>query len=105
MAGVKGRSGGKRQGSGRNPADPVIIDSEALLTRNPTQFLTALMNDPSADIKVRADAAKALLAAELRSAEAKGKKDVRQEAANKAGSGKFAPAQPPKLVAAGGKKI
>ena len=98
MAGVKGRSGGKRPGAGRKPQEPVLIDSQALLTSNPAQFLTALMNDGEADIKVRADAAKALLAAELRRAEAKGKKDHAADAAKKAAGGKFAASAPPKLV-------
>lgn len=34
-----------------------------------------------------------------------GKKDEEAEKAKKAGAGKFAPAAPPKLVAAGGKKV
>mgnify|MGYP001416140539 CR=1 FL=1 len=78
MAGVKGRSGGSRpntggarKGAGRKPAEPVLIDSAALLTSDPKRFLTALMNDVEADIKVRADAAKALLSASIRTAEAK----------------------------------
>lgn len=89
MAGVKGRSGGAREGAGRKPEPPVLIDSVELLTSNPKQFLTALMNDASADIKVRADAAKALLSAELRATEAKGKKEQKQNAAESVASGKF----------------
>ena len=98
MAGVKGRSGGKRPGAGRKVAEPVFIRAESLLTSDPKQFLTALMNDGEADIKIRADAAKALLAAELRMAEAKGKKSELADAAKKAGSGKFGMSAPPKLV-------
>ena len=105
MAGVKGRSGGarpnsggKREGAGRKPAAPVLIDSQALLTSDPKQFLTALMNDVEADIKVRADAAKALLSAELRAAVAKGKKVEKQDAAKKAAGGKFSAAAPPLRV-------
>lgn len=111
MAGVKGRSGGARPntggarpGAGRPKKEPVLIASKDLLTSDPKQFLTALMNDPEAEIKLRADAAKALLAAELRMAEAKGKKEQKQEAAEKVAS-RFAPAAPPKLVAAGGKAL
>ena len=105
MTGVKGRSGGKRPGAGRKPKDPDVIVSPALLTSNPTQFLISLMNNQAADIKVRADAAKALLAAELRMAENKGKKSELADAAAKAGAGKFASATPPKLIAANGKKV
>lgn len=111
MAGVKGRSGGPRPnsggarpGAGRKKSDPVLIASADLLTSDPKRFLTALMNDPAADIRVRADAAKALLTAELRAKEAKGKKEEKQEAANKV-AGKFSRSAPPKLVAAGGKKV
>ena len=101
MAGAKGRSGGARPGAGRKPAKPVLIDSAALLTSDPKQFLTALMNDVEADIKVRADAAKALLSAELRMAEAKGKKAEKQESAQKVAGGKFAAAAPPLRIVAG----
>lgn len=104
MAGVKGRSGGARPGAGRPKKEPQLIASTDLLTTDPKKFLTALMNDPAADIKLRADAAKALLTAQLRAAEAKGKKEQKQEAAEKV-AGRFAPAAPPKLVAAGGKKL
>ena len=98
MAGAKGRSGGARSGAGRKPQEAVLIDSTDLLTSDPTQFLTALMNYPAADIKLRADAAKALLNAELRSQEAKGKKEERNDAAKRASTNKFAPSAPPKLV-------
>lgn len=96
MAGVKGRSGGARpntggarKGAGRKPAEPVLIDSASLLTSDPKRFLTALMNDVEADIKVRADAAKALLSASIRTAEAKGKKEQQQDAANNVSTGRF----------------
>lgn len=105
MAGVKGKSGGARPnsggarpGAGRKPKEPVLIDSQALLTSDPKQFLTALMNDVQADVKIRADAAKALLSAELRMAESKGKKVEKQDAAKKASGGKFAAAAPPLRV-------
>lgn len=96
--------GGARAGAGRPKAPPVLMTSKALLTSDAKQFLTALMNDPEADIRVRADAAKALLSSEIRSIEAKGKKEAQQEAAEKVAS-RFAPSAPPKLVAAGGRKL
>ena len=105
MAGVKGRSGGARPntggarpGAGRPKKPPVIVDSETLLTKDPRRFLVALMNDPAADIKLRADAAKALLSADLRAVAAKGKKEERHGAAKEASGGRFAPSTPPKLV-------
>lgn len=105
MAGVKGRSGGARPGAGRPKKKPVLITTEALLTSDPKQFLTALMNDPAADIKLRADAAKALLSAEMRAAEAKGKKEQRNDQAKDVAKNRFAPAPAPKLAAVGGQKV
>lgn len=111
MAGVKGRSGGSRPGtggarpgSGRKPREPVLIDSQALLTTDPIKFLTALMNDVEADIKIRADAAKALLPFVHAKKGEGGKKETRLEEARKVAS-KFAPSAPPRLIAAGGKKV
>jgi phage terminase small subunit len=105
MAGVKGRSGGARPntggarpGAGRPKKKPEIIDAKQLLTDDPRRFLIELMNNPAADIKLRADAAKALLAADLRASVAKGKKEERQGAAQEATGGRFAPSSPPKLV-------
>jgi phage terminase small subunit len=70
----------------------------------PDKFLKAVMNDSGTDAKLRVDAAKALLSAQVRRAENGGKKQEQAEAAKKIAS-KFATATPPKLVAAGGKKV
>ena len=111
MAGVKGRSGGPRPnsggarpGAGRPKSQPVFIESDDLKTNDPKEFLASLMSNPEADIKLRAEAAKTLLMAELRITEAKGKKEQRQEAAEKV-AGRFAPATPPKLMAVAGRKV
>lgn len=65
MAGVKGRSGGARPGAGRPKSPPELIAPRAFdgKTRfaSPLEFLLAVMNDATADAKVRVDAAKALL--------------------------------------------
>jgi len=66
--------------------------------------LLSVMNDASADARLRVDAAKALLSAKVRRAENGGKKEAKQEAAKQVAS-KFAQTTPPKLVASGGKKI
>lgn len=111
MAGVKGKSGGPRPnsggarpGAGRPKSAPVLIDDAQLKTQNPKEFLASLMSNPEADIKLRAEAAKILLMAELRITEAKGKKEQKQEAAEKV-AGRFAPSTPPKLMALAGRKV
>lgn len=103
MAGVRGRSGGARPNSGPKPKDPVKLDLSVIYDE-PDKFLKAVMNDSGTDAKLRVDAAKALLSAQVRRAENGGKKEAQQAAAKKVAS-KFAAAAPPKLVAAGGKKV
>jgi phage terminase small subunit len=104
MAGQPGRSGGARKGAGRKPKAPVLNASAALLTSDPKAFLTALMNDPGSEMKLRVNAAKALMPFVHQKLGEGGKKEQRQDAAKKV-AGRFAAAAPPKLVAAGGKKV
>lgn len=112
--GMKG-GGGRREGAGRKKAEPVKLvvpvpqvessvklpDSEQLnlAHKDPKIFLLALMNDLEADIKLRADAAKSLMPFMHMKKGEGGIKDERQEAAKKAGAGKFGAAAPPRLVA------
>lgn len=106
MPGVKGRSGGARPGAGRpkkDPADDLTIATSGEQT--PAEFLATVMNSNMVADKLRIDAAKALLSAEVRRAENGGKKEAKAAAAKTAGAGKFASAAPPKLVAAGGRKV
>jgi phage terminase small subunit len=103
MAGVKGRSGGARPNSGPKPKEPVYLALSTVYDE-PDKFLKAVMNDSGTDAKLRVDAAKALLSAQVRRAENGGKKQEQADAAKKVAS-KFATATPPKLVAAGGKKV
>ena len=103
MAGVKGRSGGARPNSGPKPAEPVKLVL-GVIYEDPDKFLRAVMNDSETDAKLRVDAAKALLSAQVRRAENGGKKDAKQEAAKQVAN-KFATPTPPKLIAAGGKKV
>lgn len=103
MAGVKGKSGGARPGAGRKPNPPAIIDLAATYD-DPEKFLRAVMNDSMTDAKLRIDAAKALMPyVHPRKGEG-GKKEAIGEAAKKV-AGRFSASAPPKLVAAGGKKI
>ncbi len=103
MAGVKGRSGGARPNSGPKPKEPVVLVLGTIYDE-PDKFLKAVMNDSGTDAKLRVDAAKALLSAQVRRAENGGKKEDQKAAAAKVAS-KFTTPTPPKLVAAGGKKV
>ena len=96
MAGVRGRSGGARPNSGPKPKDPVKLDLSVIYDE-PDKFLKAVMNDSGTDAKLRVDAAKALLSAQVRRAENGGKKEEKQAAAKRVAS-KFAAATPPKLI-------
>lgn len=105
MAGVKGRSGGPRKnaggarpGAGRKPREPAQTSAQALKTRDPEAWLTALMLDESMDVRDRKDAAKALLVHRAKMVEQAGKKELAKGAAGKAAGGKFAASAPPKLA-------
>jgi phage terminase small subunit len=97
MAGVKGRSGGPRLGSGRKRKPPSII--EGAPTESPLAFLTAVMNDEKQDARLRVRAAVAAAQYVHHKIGDGGKKADQRNAAKKAGIGKFAPAPAPlKLV-------
>lgn len=109
MAGVKGRSGGARSGAGRKPKER---DSEAENKDKPVliaecDMLKMLQDVALGRVEATALQVRAAIAA-VQYTHAKvgegGKKEQKQEAANKVAS-RFAPAAPPKLVAAGGRKV
>lgn len=104
MAGAPGRSGGARPGAGRPPKAPTIIQLSATFD-DPEKFLRAVMNDSGTEAKLRVDAAKALMPFTHAKLGEGGKKDQKNAAAKTAGAGKYAPAAPPRLAAAGGKKV
>ncbi|NLZ12382.1 MAG: terminase small subunit [Alcaligenaceae bacterium] len=83
----------------------VAVGLEALgLTSDPKKVLVALMNDAGEDPKLRLEAAKALMPfVHARKGEG-GKKEAKQEEAQKVAS-RFSAAAPPRLVASGGKKL
>lgn len=60
MAGVKGRSGGPREGSGRPRKESRVTRAKAYLTDDPDAFLRAVMRDRQADFADRITAALAL---------------------------------------------
>ena len=87
----------------RGPGDDDTIEIPP--TEDPVEFLTKVMNEPAADLRLRIDAAKAMLPFKHKKLGEGGKKEVKADAAKTAGGGKFSPTAPPKLVAAGGKKV
>lgn len=125
MAGVKGRSGGARPGAGRKPqpkktnigvvvakekkraAQVAPVEAPALSTKDdvtignvgttdPLEFLESVMRNPLAEDSLRVRAA--VTVAQYRHAKKAdaGKKGAKADAANKASTGRFAPAAPPK---------
>lgn len=100
MAGVKGKSGGARKGSGRKKVPP----ADAAGIGDAKEFLERVVRGDLVPSKAQVDAAKALLPFQHRKLGETGKKEQRQEEAGKAG-GRFNPAAPPRLVAADGKRV
>ncbi len=101
------KHGGYRPGAGRKKPEAVKLSIpvpvvESLAHKDAKVFLMALMNDLEADIKLRADAAKALLPFQHAKVENTIKAD-KDSAAKKAATGKFGAAAPPKLVAVAGR--
>lgn len=96
-------SGGYREGAGRKPNPPTILQIAATYD-DPQNFLRAVMNDSETDAKLRVDAAKALMPFVHTRKGSGGKKGEAEEKAKKAAN-RFAPASPPKLVVAGGQKV
>lgn len=106
--------GGARPGAGRKPRqkppeklpdEPVSPDSEHQKRLDALEFLENVVNDPKAPLQQRVRAA--IAAAQYRHMKKGdgGKKDEQAERAKKAGGGKFAPTEPPKLAAANGKRV
>lgn len=99
MAGVKGQkgSGGRREGAGRPPAAPVIRQLDE--AEEAEKFLLSVINDQGADLRLRLDAAKALLPYQKPKLAEQGKKESKAEAAAAISSGgKFAIPSAPKLT-------
>ena len=129
MAGVKGRSGGPRKnsggarpGAGRKKkvvaaetvtakAEPAVAapvaEPAAPVPETPLDYLLSVMKDPKADMALRVRAALGAAPYVHGKATELGKKEAREVAAKGigAGSGRFASARAPKLVAAGGRKV
>ncbi|UBB16145.1 terminase small subunit [Comamonas odontotermitis] len=81
----------KAKDAGEAPPDdrPSFDLNQAMAHKDPRVFLMAAMNDVALDPRLRIDAAKALMPFEFAKKGEGGKKDARQEAAEKAATGKF----------------
>lgn len=82
------------------PLDAIEIPA----TADPVEFLTNVMNEPAADLRLRIDAAKAMLPFKHKKLGEGGKKEQVGEKA-KSVAGRFGQAAAPRLAAAGGKKV
>lgn len=100
MAGVKGRSGGKRTGAGRKPIPPVLTPS--IEGQDPLSFLLATQNDAAVPLKDRIRAAVAAAQYVHPKMGEGAKKVAAKAAASVAGEGKFGRRAPPKLVVSNG---
>ena len=95
--GMKG-GGGARPGSGRKPKVVAVDLIKIGKDSDPKAFLMGIMDDETADPRVRIDAAKSLLPYCHPKLGEGGKKDQKQADAKKVAGGKFAASAPPKLV-------
>jgi len=94
------RRGTGTTGGANAPTPPPQADDVVDIpsTTDPMEFLTNLMNEPAADIRIRADVAKALMPFKHQKLGEGGKKDQKNEDAKKVAS-RFAAAAPPQLKA------
>lgn len=103
MAGVKGRSGGPRPNSGPKPKPPTLLQL-AGQQDDPAAFLREIMNNDATDVKIRVDAAKALMPYVHTKVGEAGKKETKNAKAREVAK-RFTSAPPPKLAAIGGKTV
>lgn len=95
----------RRKNKSPTPDVPADVPSSTDDGKNPLAYMLEVMNDPTAD-EARRDKMAVAAAPYMHIKKGEGgKKDEQGAAAKRAAGGKFAPAAPPKLVAAGGKKI
>lgn len=92
MAGVKGRSGGRREGAGRKPKVAASINGDT-----PLEILMRFAQDPELPVDKRIKAA-GLAAPYIHGKPGAGKKDAAQAGAEAEAGGEFAPKAAPKLV-------
>lgn len=99
METFKSKRGGARPGAGRKKNPPVLLANEAPAKNgepDSLRVLRAVANDTRIDLKLRIEAAKALAPYEATRRGEGGKKEQCRDAAKKVGTGRFAPAAPPR---------
>ena len=99
------RAAGGAAGAGAPALSPLadnLVDIPT--TSDPMEFLTNVMNEPTVDLRIRTDVAKAMLPFKHKKLGEGGKKDQVGERA-KSVAGRFGQAAAPRLAAAGGKKV
>lgn len=108
MAGQPGKSGGARKNAGRPKKEPQDRQEKLTIATNgkqtPLEFLLSVMNDNEIEDRLRIDAAKTAAQYVHPKIGEGGKKEKTAEEAKKV-AGRFSQSAPPKLVAAGGKKV
>ena len=95
MAGIKGKSGGLRNGAGRKENPKKTIGKKE--AKDPKQFLLSVMDDTNLEDRLRIDAAKTLMPYVYLKLSDGGIKSNKKTAADKVSTGKFRPSPPPKL--------
>lgn len=96
--------GGARPGAGRKPKpkeEKLTIATDGKQT--PLEFLLGVMNNNLIEDRLRIDAAKTAAQYVHAKKGEGGIKDEKQEAAKKAGAGKFGASAPPKLIVNNGR--
>lgn len=87
----------ERQAEARSEGKRFNLAGLAREYDDPADFLRALMNEQAEDVKLRLDAAKALMPYTHARLGEQGKKEARQEAAREAGQGRFGTGRAPRL--------
>lgn len=84
-----------KAGKAPPPPDPDADGADYEYTDDPEKFLTAVMNDPLMEMRMRAGVARALMPYKHQKLGEGGKKDQKDADAKKVAKGKFAPGAPP----------
>ena len=93
--GPRENSGGKREGAGRKPVVPSGVSDAG--GDDAESFLLELIKDKSADVRLRLEAAKTLIAYQKPKMGEQGKKDAKKDAAH-AASARFSIPLAPRLT-------
>lgn len=98
MAGVKGRSGGPREGAGAKPKEAVYLDVAEGDCEDSLDFLRAVIRSNDAPLSERVRCAISLAQYEHTRNRDGGKNVAKTSRAEKAASGKFASGEAPRLA-------